>query len=70
MLGIILISLLLVSFLWALWSLKGLLRNTKIAHETKEQLMKGRVVFQSGVEDVPYTSSSSEASSSASTDLR
>lgn len=51
---IILVVLLMVSFLFALWSLKGL-RSKKEIQMAKEDLSKNRVVFQND-------SSSSEAS--------
>lgn len=39
-------GLIVVSFLWALWSLRGVLKNHKELEVAQKELLKGRVVYQ------------------------
>ncbi len=54
----IVIFLAVISFLWALWTLKELNKHTKITQSVKKKLEKGRVVY--------HADSSSSASSTTS----
>lgn len=42
----ILFVILIVSFFWAVWSLRSLFKNAKVEKEVKDNLKQSRVLFQ------------------------
>lgn len=42
----VIISLAVISVVWALWSLRGVLKNHTELDAAKKELLKGRVVYQ------------------------
>lgn len=61
---IIIAVLLLISVLWACWSLWGIVKNGKIVKTVNEELSQGRVVFHNQSTEAS-SSESPESSSSA-----
>lgn len=55
---IVVVSLAIISVLWAVWSLRGLKKDGKVTQNVKQDLAKGRVIFQGN-----YSSEVSSASS-------
>lgn len=45
MLIFVILLLIVIAVLWAFWTLSGLQKTDKIVHATKEELLKGRVVY-------------------------
>lgn len=42
----IIIILFVISFIWALWSLRDLSRDKKVSHTIKKELKQSRVIFE------------------------
>lgn len=56
----IVITLIIVSILWALWSLKDARKDTKAIKGVRKQLESGRVIFRNDHTATESSSSSSE----------